>query len=119
MFIRHETIEKNVILMLVLTLITVSIGGLGQIQSQVWPDYFGRGIVGTITGLASILTMPASAGGPWFVALAFDRFGSYDFVISLFAIFSFLACIFFSLARRPTPPAVLVGQSGREVGTST
>ena len=31
MFIRHETIEKNVILMLVLTLITVSIGGLVQI----------------------------------------------------------------------------------------
>ncbi len=31
MFFRHETIEKNVILMLVLTLITVSIGGLVQI----------------------------------------------------------------------------------------
>ena len=31
MFIRHETIEKNVILMAVLTLITVSIGGLVQI----------------------------------------------------------------------------------------
>jgi cytochrome c oxidase cbb3-type subunit 2 len=31
MFIRHETIEKNAILMLVLTLITVSIGGLVQI----------------------------------------------------------------------------------------
>ena len=31
MFIRHATIEKNVILMVVLTLITVSIGGLVQI----------------------------------------------------------------------------------------
>ena len=31
MFIRHETIEKNIILMAVLTLITVSIGGLVQI----------------------------------------------------------------------------------------
>jgi cytochrome c oxidase cbb3-type subunit 2 len=31
MFIRHATIEKNVILMLVLTLITVSIGGIVQI----------------------------------------------------------------------------------------
>jgi cytochrome c oxidase cbb3-type subunit II len=31
MFVRHEAIEKNVILMLVLTLITVSIGGLVQI----------------------------------------------------------------------------------------
>ena len=31
MFIRHETIEKNVILMVILTLITVSIGGLVQI----------------------------------------------------------------------------------------
>jgi cytochrome c oxidase cbb3-type subunit 2 len=31
MFMRHETIEKNVILMVVLTLITVSIGGLVQI----------------------------------------------------------------------------------------
>ena len=31
MFLRHETIEKNVILMVVLTLITVSIGGMVQI----------------------------------------------------------------------------------------
>ena len=31
MFLRHETIEKNVILMVVLTLITVSIGGIVQI----------------------------------------------------------------------------------------
>ena len=31
MFIRHQTIEKNAILMLVLTLITVSIGGIVQI----------------------------------------------------------------------------------------
>jgi cytochrome c oxidase cbb3-type subunit 2 len=31
MFLRHETIEKNVILMAVLTLITVSIGGIVQI----------------------------------------------------------------------------------------
>ena len=31
MFIRHETIEKNVILMVILTLITVSIGGMVQI----------------------------------------------------------------------------------------
>ncbi|CAN5834682.1 cytochrome-c oxidase, cbb3-type subunit II [soil metagenome] len=31
MFIRHATIEKNVILMVILTLITVSIGGLVQI----------------------------------------------------------------------------------------
>jgi cytochrome c oxidase cbb3-type subunit 2 len=31
MFLRHETIEKNVILLAVLTLITVSIGGLVQI----------------------------------------------------------------------------------------
>ena len=31
MFIRHETIEKNVILMVILTLITVSIGGIVQI----------------------------------------------------------------------------------------
>ena len=31
MFIRHETIEKNAILMLVLTLITVSIGGIVEI----------------------------------------------------------------------------------------
>ena len=31
MFIRHESIEKNAILMLVLTLITVSIGGIVQI----------------------------------------------------------------------------------------
>ena len=31
MFIRHETIEKNAILMLVLTLVTISFGGLFEV----------------------------------------------------------------------------------------
>lgn len=79
------------------------IGGLGQLQAQVWPDYFGRSIVGTLTGYATILTMPASAAGPWLVALVFDQTGRYDVIYSVFAGFAFTAGLFYYLARPPVP----------------
>ncbi len=82
------------------------IGGLGQLQAQIWPDYFGRRIVGTLTGYVTILTMPSMAGGPWLAAIVYDRTGGYDTLFSLFAVFCFIASLFFFLAKRPTPPGV-------------
>ena len=77
------------------------IGGAQQLQSQAWPDYFGRRHVGSITGLTILLVTPAMALGPLVAAAAFDRMGSYVPVLTAYAVGAFIAGFLFLLARKP------------------
>ena len=77
------------------------IGGAQQLQSQIWPDYFGRRHVGAITGLTILMVTPAMAAGPLVAAAAFDLMGSYGPVLGAYAGGSFLAGFCFLLAKRP------------------
>jgi len=77
------------------------IGGSQQLQSQAWPDYFGRRHVGAITGLTVLLVTPAMALGPVVTALAFDLTGSYEPVHTVYVVGAFFAGFFFLAARRP------------------
>ena len=77
------------------------IGGSQQLQSQAWPDYFGRRHVGSITGLTIMLVTPAMATGPLVAAAAFQIMGSYGPVLTAYAAGAFLAGFFFLLAKRP------------------
>ena len=57
MFIRHETIEKNAILMLVLTLVTISFGGLFEvIPASLWKSIDPRRCINTYLPLAQCMT---------------------------------------------------------------
>ena len=76
------------------------IGGSQQLQSQAWPDYFGRRHVGSITGLTIMLVTPAMATGPLVAAAAFQIMGSYGPVLTAYAAGAFLAGFFFLLAKR-------------------
>ena len=77
------------------------IGGSQQLQSQTWPDYFGRRHVGSITGLTVLLATPAMALGPLVTAAAFEFSGSYEPVHTAYIAGAFLAGFFFLAARRP------------------
>ena len=77
------------------------VGGAQQLQSQAWPDYYGRRHVGAITGLTILLVTPAMAAGPLVMAAAFEAAGSYGPVLSVYAAGSFLAGFCFLLAKRP------------------
>ena len=77
------------------------IGGSQQLQSQAWPDYFGRRHVGAITGLTVLLVTPAMAFGPLVTAAAFDLMGSYEPVHTAYVVGAFFAGFFFLAARRP------------------
>jgi OFA family oxalate/formate antiporter-like MFS transporter len=77
-------------------------GGAAQLQSQAWPDYYGRRSVGAITGVTTLMIMPAMASGPLVAALAFDALGSYNLVFSAFAVGTFISGVSFYLARRPS-----------------
>ncbi len=77
------------------------IGGSQQLQSQAWPDYFGRRHVGSIAGFTILLVTPAMALGPLIAAAAFDRMSSYAPILSLYAAGAFAAGFLFLLAKRP------------------
>lgn len=83
-------------------LVGLVIGGSGQLQAQIWPDYYGRGIVGSLTGYTTFIMTPASAGGPVIAAFMFDLTNSYQAIFLIFGLLCFIAGISFLLARYPT-----------------
>lgn len=64
-------------------------------------DYFGARRFGTLQGLTSSLTMPFGMLGPLLAGLAFDKFGSYQLIFTIYAPLTALAAIFVVLAGRP------------------
>lgn len=51
------------------------------VSSVVWPAYFGRRHLGSITGMATTIMIAASALGPLPLGLARDYLGSYNAVL--------------------------------------
>jgi len=82
----------------------VIIGGSAQLAGQVWPDYFGRRVVGAITGIASFMNMPPRATGALLLALVFEATNSYSAILLPYAGVAYLSALFFGLARPPAPP---------------
>lgn len=90
--------------------------GLIQQQMQVWPDYFGRGQVATITGRAMPIQLLGSAAGPLLAALLFDASGSYGVTFLAFMGAHALSAVAISFAR---PPRRKAGGADRSGGTAT
>jgi len=85
-------------------LLGIAIAGGQQLQGQAFPDYYGRSVVGTLSGYASIAMTLARAGGPLFAALAFDVGGSYVFPFAAFGVACLVAALAFALAGPPRHP---------------
>lgn len=82
----------------------IVIGGYGQMQAQILPDYFGRSSVGTLTGYSSFLTLPAMAASPFLTALLHDLTKSYIAALSAYSVLAFLAVLSFFFAQNPGRP---------------
>jgi sugar phosphate permease len=81
----------------------VAIAGAQQLRAQAFPDYFGRRIVGTLLGYATVISTVTSASAPLIVAIAYDRTGSY---VPTFLVWGFCCLIagagfMFSQPKRP------------------
>ena len=85
-----------------------AMGGTVPLQETVWASYFGRGHLGEIRSVAMPFTIVFSAGGPLLAGVVFDRTGSYDNALVLFAAFSMVGLILVLLARPPKQPLRLV-----------
>jgi len=79
----------------------VSTGIMITVMQVIWADYFGRGSIGGIRGLASPIHMLSNALGPLVTAMTFDATGSYQLIFSTSAGLSLVAAVLVAVARRP------------------
>jgi len=82
----------------------IAIGASNQLNSQVLPDYYGRRIVGALTGYFSLISVFSGALAPLYAAVIYDLTGSYIVAFGTFSAACFIAAFMFLLAKRPEAP---------------
>ncbi len=76
-------------------------GLIRTVGGVVWPSYFGRLHLGSITGITATISVAASALGPMPMGIARDMFGSYDMALSVLSILPFALAILALFMKRP------------------
>jgi MFS family permease len=76
------------------------LGGSVVLQEVIWATYYGRLSLGTVRGLAMLITLAFGAAGAPFFGFLFDATGSYWVSFVLFA-FALLGSALLSLLARP------------------
>jgi sugar phosphate permease len=71
------------------------------VGSVVWAKYFGRRHLGSITGLASLITIGGSALGPMPMGIARDLLGSYTLALTIAAALPLVLGFVALFARQP------------------
>lgn len=89
------------------TIFGIMLGGLGGlsriVNAVVWPNYFGRKHLGSISGLATTILVLGAALGPMPVGIARDMLGNYNLILPLLAVIPLilaLATVLFG--KKPT-----------------
>ena len=84
------------------------LGGFPILGQLLWPEYFGRAHIGSITGLVQFITTLVGAMGPLIAGVVSDQTGSYETALYVL-IFTWLACAAVIFAIRPEKePAIVV-----------
>lgn len=77
-------------------------GGLQRtVQQVVWPNYYGREHLGSIVGVASLVSIAGSALGPMPMGIARDLFGNYVLALTASAALPLALGVLALFARRP------------------
>lgn len=82
----------------------IAMGGSMVVHLQIWPEYFGRRAVGSITGLGSLLWGVSSAAGPLIGALVLDRTGNYDLLFAIVSALVGVGVMWLVVMGRPVRP---------------
>jgi len=85
-------------------LLGVAISGGQQLRTQSFPDYFGRGVVGSLQGYSGIALTITRAVGPLLAAFAYDRSGSYVAIFVAFGLICFVGFAAYLFAPPPVHP---------------
>jgi sugar phosphate permease len=75
------------------------------LHQQVLPDYYGRRIVGSLTGFSQLPNTAIGGSTPLLTAAVFDRTGDYAPAFLFFAVACFVAAVAFFLAAKPVHPS--------------
>ncbi|WP_404336225.1 MFS transporter [Planococcus rifietoensis] len=78
--------------------------------SIVWPNYYGRQYIGSISGIAMAIMVIGSALGPLPFGLFYDFLGGYDEALSFLLIIPALAIVASILAKPPVKEELKTGQ---------
>ncbi len=73
-------------------------------NAQALPDYFGRNIVGRLTGFSAISNVAVGGSAPLLTAAVFDATGGYRPAFLFFAAACAVAAVVFYFARPPVHP---------------
>jgi len=83
-------------------------GGLmNMVQQVVWANYFGRQHLGSIMGVASLVTIAGSALGPMPMGIARDLLGSYTTALTVSAVLPLALGVAALFTRRPVRKSVI------------
>lgn len=72
------------------------------VMAVVWPNYFGRKHIGSISGISMAMIVTGSALGPLPLGIAFDLFGGYTEILWALMLFPVLGM---AAALMAEPPA--------------
>lgn len=79
----------------------VSMGIERIVMAVVWPNYFGRKHIGSISGISMAMVVTGSALGPLPLGIAFDLFGGYAEILWALMIFPVFGIVSALLANPP------------------
>ncbi|MEK7214639.1 MAG: MFS transporter [Chloroflexota bacterium] len=82
----------------------VAMGGSMVVHLQIWPEYFGRRSVGSITGLGSLLWGVSSAAGPLIGAAVLDQTGNYRLLFAIVSSLVGFGVVLLVFMGRPVRP---------------
>ena len=81
------------------------ISGSQLLNAQALPDYFGRRIVGSLTGFSTLANVAVGGSAPQITALVHDRTGVYAPAFLFFAVMCVVAAVTFVFAAPPVHPS--------------
>ncbi|MBT2571079.1 MFS transporter [Planococcus sp. ISL-110] len=93
----------------------VSMGIERIVMAVVWPNYFGRKHIGSISGIAMAMVVTGSALGPLPLGIAFDVFGGYLEILWFLMIFPIFGIIAALLANPPQKQAAVKKAISKEL----
>ena len=86
-------------------LLGFGISGSQLLNAQALPDYYGRRIVGSLTGYSTLANVAVGGAAPQVVAIVFDRTGGYVPAFLFFAVACWVAAVAFAFAPPPVHPS--------------
>jgi MFS family permease len=90
----------------------IGLGGSLVLQEVIWANYYGRLSLGTVRGIALLVTLVFGAAGAPFFGFLFDATGSYVVSFVLFALALLGSAVLSLLARPPHKPEFAIATSG-------